>query len=302
MNLRYAYGDKVPNPWHSENFGPDGPIDYKDPQHFYHSGREYISSREYLKVEGLESQYDPEGKLPDSTSNTPQFLQGFIHGTAEERAKLPANRKAPSNDVIPPNPPPRLKDLIHAPDKHPSTPHSEADDPEQEASAAGSVNDAADGTDYSLFTSNPIADGGTSSTNGIFDGAANGGTDVTASLDSSIFDNAGNLFNAANQADLTAFDPTSSTTSNIALSGNNDWTSALLPSDGNSNLFTADNNGFSSGDSMFTADNFGGKSTIGDDMFSAGGDISLLNPAAGSTDDNLFAKRYVKTSPRDFRF
>lgn len=300
----------MPNPWNSLNYGPDGPVDYKDPQHFQHPGQDYINSHEYLGKEGLESEYDPEGKLPDSTSHTPAALVPFVHGTAESRAKNPVNRKPVRDIVVPHNPPPRLKDLIHPPTSHPSTPHSETDDPEQEAFASGSADDPTDGTDYSLFTTSPIADSGTPSTSGLFDGAANGGSDVTASLDPSIFENAGNLFNAANQADLTAFDPSSSsTTSNIASSDNNDWTSALLPGDGNSNTFTADNGGLftdslfaaNNGGDMFTADNSGGKSTAGDDLF-ASGDVALLDPPAGSADDNLFAKRYQKTSPRDFRF
>lgn len=296
VNLRYTYGDKVPNPWHTVGFGPDGPVDYKDPHHFFHTGSEYISSREYIKIEGKESEFDPEGILPDSTARTPAALRAFVHGTAEQRAADPANRKPPSTKVIPPNPPPRLKDAIQPYHVSPSTPRSETDNPEQDAFAPGNAGDPTDGTDYSLFATSPVADSGTPSGNGLFDG-----TDLTASLDPSIFNNAGNLFDATNQADLTAFDPSSSSTaSNIALSDNNDWTSALLPSSGNSDIFTADNSLFSNSDNLFTADNSGGKTSTGDGLFTDG-DISLLNSPVGSTDDNLFAKRYIKTSPRDFR-
>ena len=284
----------MPNPWHTLNYGPDGPIDYKDPQHFGDPST-YVNNREYLGKEGIEAAYDTDGLLP---------LGGIPPKENNRGARKPFD-----DEVIPPNPPPRLKDLIHPATTHPFTPHSETDDPEQEASAGGAGD--LDGTDYSLFTTSPIADSGTTSTNGIFDGAANGALDVTASLDPSIFENAGNLFDATNQADLTAFDPSSST-ANIAASNNEDWTSALLPGD-NSNVFTADNGGFTNGnlfaagngetattDGLFTADNGGNSYT--DDLFSGSGDISLLNPPAGAANDNLFAKRYQKTSPRDFRF
>lgn len=291
-NLKYAYGDEVPNPWHTKNYGPDGPVDWKEPQHFGDPSK-YVENREYLGKEGIESVFDSDGLLP--------------LGGAPPKEQAPGRRKPFEDEITPQNPPPRLKDLIRPVTPYPFTPpHSEADDPEQEAFAGG-----VDGTDYSLFTTGAIADSGTTSTNGIFDGAANGASDVTATLDPSIFENAGNLFDATNQADLTAFDP-SSFSSNIASSNNEAWTSALLPSD-NSNLFTADNGGFTNGDlfaagngetgitaDLFTADNGGNSYT--DNLFSGDDDISLLSPPAGAADDNLFAKRYQKISPRDFRF
>lgn len=316
VNLKYTYGDAVPNPWHSLGYGPDGPVDYKDPQHFTTDPSNFKNSWEYLKIEGLEDQFDPDGILPKfSEASTPDSIKDFVHSTPEDAETNPGRRKPPTNDVIPPNPPPRLKDLIK-----PVSPQSEIDD-DDDAEEDASAGSAADDPDYSLFSS-PIADSGTSKSD-IFNGAANGASHLTATLDTSIFDNSGsnnNLFNDANQADLTAFDSTSPTIiSNIASldgssssssSNNNDWTSSLLPG-GSSDLFTADSGGktpstSSNDDDLFAAGNSG---TAIDDLFAAengktittgGGDLAV--GSTGDHDNNLFAKRSRKTSPRDFRF
>lgn len=285
MNLKYTYGDKVPNPWNTLNYGPDGPVDYSDPQHFSPSDGSWLGDREQrLTISNKLDEYDPEKKLlPWVDDGTRGALRDFVHGTEESRARNPVNRKPPNDDVIPPNPPPRLKDMIRPPRQ------GEADDAEQDASAAGS-----DGVDDSLFTDNPTADSGT---------PLNG---VTASLDPSIFDKVGdNLFESANQADLSAFDPgasTTTTTSDIALGGNNDWTSALLPGAGygNDDIFTADTSGGinnNNNDNLFAADD-----SAGANLFSGGGDLSFLDSPAGSAGDDIFSKRRRTTSPRDFRF
>lgn len=295
MNSKYTDGEKVPNPWHTMNYGPDGPVDYKDPQHFYHTGQDYINSREYIGKSNLLEDYDPEGILPTSEDDwTTGGFKEWVHATPASRARSRTKRPPKIDPVIPKNPPPRLKDLIHPPTVHPKTPHSEVDDPDQELFATGNADDPTDRTDYSLFATNSPADGATPSLN-LFDGVATGQTDVTAGLDPSIFDNAGDLFDATSQADLTAFDPTSSSTLNVASieNDNSDWTSALLPSDGNSDVFSADIGGFT-GD-LFTAGN--GDGGISDDLFIASND----NGGTVADDDNLFAKRYQRTSPRDYR-
>lgn len=286
LNYKYTYGDKVSNPWHALDYGPDGPIDYSDPQHFSGDPNSWANTRSYNNPE-----YDPEGKLRsnDARDNSPEPLRSFIHNTG---ADLGPGPDPPPNIAwpVPQNPPPR-----------PVSPSSAIDEPEKDASA-GSAD-----SDHSLF-SNAIADGGTF-TNGVLDGASDGNgaaTGLTASLDKSLFDNAGNsnnIFDASTQGDLTAFglDSTSSNLASVGgggFSDDNDWTSSLSP--GEINFFTADNNVGGSTtpyDDLFTANNDAGTITTTDDLFIAD------NTLAGSTngDDNLFAKRSRKNSARDFR-
>ena len=227
LNQRYV-GNPIPNPWATLAYGPDGPIDYKDPQHIDNPND---------PMNGLgrsNEEYDPDKLIPSNNQEDATFtpFKDFLNLLdGGPNYKLFDNQKAPPLTYPPP--------IKHG---DPQFPNSAIDGSEKTAFAH------THGNDNSLF-SNSIANGDTSSFDNAFDGTDP--STVATTLDPSILaNNPGGAFDLASQADLGAFDLNYDTAS--ASDGSSDlWSSSTLAgSPNNQDMFATGPDSNSDGTSL----------------------------------------------------
>lgn len=262
VNQRYA-GAPVPNPWATLAYGPDGPVDYKDPQHFENA------VGPYEQLSRNNRNYDPEFKIPSNNveDTLPEPIKSWVGPGGGEKLWI--------NPTAPPLRYPNFQEY--------RDPHTETDGSEKSASANTS------GNDDNRFSSSLVGDDGTSSFDHVFDGSD--ASTVASNLDLSILDpTAGDTFDLAGQADLGAFDLTSDNIASAPDGGSDLWSSSTLtPSP---DFALGDNSDLWSSSSDDIASLSGGDSPLFE-LAGSSGD--------GSSDQDLFSKR-SRTRARDFRY